>query len=361
MQGQRSHGGRAPPGTIDFSAPLNPLGPPGWILDAARRALEELGSYPDYEYSELRRALARVSGAQEELIVPLNGAAEAVPLLLAAIRPRVLAVFEPTFGDNKLHAWAAGVEYRAIPLRAEDGRYVLDQDYACKLLRSLKEPVLALLSNPNNPTGMLAAPATVAGLAECTPGILVVDEAFIRLSDRPDWSLQQSPPDNAVVVSSLTKDLAIPGVRLGYLVAGSPELARRIDAMRQPWNVNSIAAAVGIAAGRDTVRLQSYLEEARRVIAAERSRLAKGLEEAGFRVYESHAPYILARHDWLPHPQLNAVLHRRGIHVRDASSFHGLGPEYSRISVRLPEENNRLLEAVQSVAARFGGRGQLGV
>ncbi len=282
-------------------------------------------------------------------MIPLNGASEGIPLLLEALRPRRLLVVEPTFGDNALEAGAAGVEYTPVALELRGDSWLLDPDSLCMMPPDTLRGSLVLMSNPNNPTGLHVPPEGVEALAGCLGergAWLVVDEAFVRLSRRPDWSLAGRAPPNTLVLGSLTKDLAMPGLRLGYLVAHDRRVASLIDSARQPWNVNSIAAAVGEALAAYRREFDSYLQAARGLIVGEAPRILDSLKRLGLRAWWGGPPYILVYHPARRHPLLGEILDGMGVHVRDASSFHGLGPEYSRISVRLPGENSLLLEAL---------------
>jgi len=333
----RAHGGRPPPGTIDLSAPQNPLGPPHWALAAAERGARAAVRYPDYEYRDYRRAVHTLTGASPESIVPLNGSAEAVPLLLAALRPRRLVALEPTFGDHALQARALGVEY--VPVVWRPGTPPPVDEYC----RAASAPgTLGLASNPDNPHGGMLSPETVREMASCTSGVLHVDEAFIRLSDRPGWSLQRDPPPGVVVSGSLTKDLALPGARIGYLIVGDPGLARLLDDARQPWNVNTMAVEVAVEAAGDPGRFHRFLEEARSHARTLRERLLGVLRRAGLEAYESHAPYVLARGPG----GLHRCLAEAGFYTRDASTFTGLGEGWVRFSLpppRLAVELERVL------------------
>ncbi|MEB2835665.1 MAG: histidinol-phosphate aminotransferase family protein [Desulfurococcales archaeon] len=346
----RAHGGDAPRGTLDFSAPLNPLGPPAWLLEALTSALGGLAAYPRPSYERLREALAGLHpGLDPGMLVPLNGAAEALQLALLALAPRRLLVVEPTFGDNALQAGAAGVDYEPVLMRRGPQGWSLDPEALCMRPRERLTGALVLLSNPNNPTGHHAPPEELEALAGCLwerGAWLLVDEAFLRLSQRPHWSMASRAPPNTIVVGSLTKDLALPGLRLGYLVAHDRRVAATLDSARQPWNVNTLAAAAGEALAENRRLLAAHLEAARRLIAAEAPRILGGLRALGLTAWWGGPPFILVHHPSKPHPHLNRALHARGFHVRDASSFHGLGPEYSRISIRLPGENAALLEAL---------------
>ncbi|GAB6148605.1 pyridoxal phosphate-dependent aminotransferase [Stetteria hydrogenophila] len=349
----RSHGGRPPRGVLDFSTPLNPLGPPPRVAEAIRRlAVEASLSYPDYEYRRLREAIAGYYGLDPGRVVPLNGAAEALQLAVAAFKPAALVSVEPTFGDHGYTATGLGLPWVTLPLRLEGRGYRLDPALVCSLPRSLRRGSILLLSNPNNPTGSLAPARAVLEVAECMgEGVVLLDEAFIELAPGGQGcSLLGRAPGNVVVVRSLTKTLATPGLRAGFAYAEDERLARLLEAARQPWNVNTLAATVvedALTAGAREVR--AHVERARELVAVEAERLRRGLEALGLEAYESRAPFILVHHPRLRHPELQAELNRLGVHVRDASSFTYLTPRHSRVSVRTSSENRRLIEAFKAI------------
>ncbi|MEN2999500.1 MAG: histidinol-phosphate transaminase [Acidilobaceae archaeon] len=335
----RVHGGRAPEGTIDFSAPLNPLGPPARLVEI----LEELvksrsyARYPDHEYRELREALAEYYGLDEREVIPLNGAAEALNLLVDLLRPKVVITFEPTFGDHRAYLKALGMPWITLPLRRYRGEFRLEVELLCSMPRELREGSLVLLSNPNNPTGHLASREELEEVIECSHSLLV-DEAFADFAEGESMLGR-----GAFVARSLTKVLTIPGLRAGFLYA--PRVAKRVDAVRQPWNVNALAAAA-IARFFREGDMREFVKESVEALSREREFLSSGLSSLRLQVFPSRAPFLLMEHT-LPHPFLNSLLVKHGVYVRDASSFHYLTPYHSRVSVRLREENERLIEAMR--------------
>lgn len=356
----RFHGGRPPPGVIDFSTPLNPLGPPPPAVDAIKRlSLESASRYPDYEYRAFREAVAGYYNLDPSLVIPMNGAAEALQLALAALKPRALVTVEPTFGDHGFTARGLGIPWATVPLTLRGRAYELDPSIPCSLPRSLRDGALLLLSNPNNPTGSLASPRAVVEVAECFDGgVVVVDEAFMDLAPAEGYSLLPNPPGNVVVVRSLTKSLALPGLRVGFAYTENRRLAALLEAARQPWNVNTLAAAVvEEALGASVGETRRHIESSRRLVASEAARLAAELEGLGVAVYESRAPFLLVYHPQAAHPALQSELNARGVHVRDARSFTYLTRHHSRVSVRLPRENRVLVEAFRGALERLGGGG----
>lgn len=203
---------------------------------------------------------------------------------------------------------------------------------------------LLILCNPHNPTGRLLSPAEVLRLVDGTEATVVVDEAFIDLTDPGEaasvlpW-VGQRP--NLVVLRSLTKFYAMPGLRVGYAVAQA-EWVAALDRTRDPWSVGSLAQAAALAAFEDA----AYAARTRSWIHQERPFLAEALASLpGYAVAPPAANFILVR---CPGPTwaLQERLGPRGILVRDCRSFAGLTDRHMRLAVRSRAENLRLLEAL---------------
>jgi len=354
----RAHGGRAPEGVkYDFSVPVNPLGPPKTIERLIEEAVKTkvYARYPDYEYLKLRHAIAEFYGIEAENIVVLNGAAEGLNLLISCLRPELLIVFEPTFGDYRYLAYMLKIPIISIPYRERKDEFELDFDVAEHLAKHIKNRALILLSNPNNPTGAYVSPNIIENLARIYENaVLIVDEAFVELCE--DCSSSQhlvKRCENVVVLRSFTKTFAIPGLRLGYLYTHNKDVLEVIELCRQPWNVNSIATYVfSRALTHNASELREFIEYSKRVIAIEREFLTKRLSELGVIVYNSHAPYILLRHYEFTASKANEALTKLGIYIRDASTFPYLTPYHVRIAVKLRDENVRLIEAYKVIGIR---------
>ena len=346
----RIHGGRPPQGVIDFSTPVNPLGPPPELEDSIRSSLESGAhrAYPDYDYREFREAVSLFYDIEADRVVPLNGAGEALTLAIAAFKPDKLVTVEPTFGDHPRVIGFLGVKWITVPLREHMDGYELDPRVVCGVPRDMLRGSVILLSNPNNPTGHVSTPRAIAEIVECArDSVILVDEAFMDFAGREYSSLYMGL-DNVIVIRSLTKSLAVPGLRVGFAYAHSKNLALKLEAVRQPWNVNAIASAsIARVLGEEPERIKLHLERAREVIRAEGSWLAAQLRRLGLRVYGSSAPYMLIRHG-IPHPKLQRRLNSLGVHVRDASSFMYLTPYHSRVSIRLRRENEVLVRALEA-------------
>jgi len=353
----RVHGGRAPLGFHDFSTPLNPLGTPDFVEELVSEAvkLKVYRRYPDYEYRDLREAVSSFYGVSPESVIPLNGAAEALYLAVLAFRPRIVAAIEPTFGDHSALFRAIGIPEVSIILREVEDSFALPVD-TLSVLEKLPEESLLIFSNPNNPTGLLFRRSAVLKLAERFRGVVIVDEAFIELSDNPSESVLRDAEasENIIVVRSLTKTLAVPGLRMGFAVA-SRRLAELLEAARQPWNLNAVAAYVASKLLKEYgSELTKFLVKSRSVVISERSYLSAAMKTLRIRVYSSAAPYILARLSKTRLHEISSCLAEHRVVLRDASSFKSLTPYHFRASVKLRDENEILIEALRKCLQEAG-------
>jgi len=350
---RRTHGG-APPGLLDFSSPSNPLGPPADLINYVLGCAAEgvYSSYPTWLYRDLYESLSSFLGFDQEQLVPLNGAAEALSLAPLALHARSLVVVEPNFGDHEVMARALGIDLRRALLTREGSSFTLDVDDVIKEASQALKPLVVIISRPNNPTGYLAPISVIDDLSSRLPrgSILIVDEAFVDLSPGPALR----PREDLVILRSLTKAFSTPGLRLGVLATANLRLLEKFVSALQAWPVDSITACAFSRFLRDE-RARRHVEEGARLVQSERPRLSRGLRKAGAEVYEGEAPFVMIRHDAVQNPLFQQELVKRGIYVRDCSSFYGLGPLFSRVSVRTPPENDRLVRAVSEVLA-YGPR-----
>lgn len=348
----RHHGGTAPEGFLDFSAPLNPLGTPEvmrrLIAEAvAGRAYER---YPDYGYGRLRESIAEFYGVDPDCVLPLNGASEALYLLVLSQRPTALIAFEPTFGDHRCLSEALGLETVVALYRESGDRYEPPVDSLPRVDLPAGGRAMVVLSNPNNPTGALLTRSQLEHVLDTyADSVVLVDEAYRELchlcGDAGALELADSY-ENLVVVRSLTKAFAVPGLRIGFLYTTNARLLESIEASRPPWNVNSLVDEVFSRALREHPdELRSFLRLSRETVGSESRYLTSALRSVGLRVYEPSAPYVLVKHPGVPTAEVLRVLERRGVYLRDASRYPGLTPYHARISVRLRRENEVLVAA----------------
>ncbi|PTX64304.1 L-threonine O-3-phosphate decarboxylase [Melghirimyces profundicolus] len=354
--------GREAGSFLDFSANINPLGPPTGVLDILRRIWNDpecstLSRYPDPAARSLRSALAGRLGVDPEQVLIGNGGAELIDLLHSAARPRRVGVIHPSFAEYEAAARKRGQEI--VPLKTEWDRAFLPERKA--LLAWIREVDLAWVGHPNNPTGTrIPFEDLVAAAEEATRRgtVLAVDEAFLdflppgeEISLLP--RLEEFP--TTILFRSMTKFYAIPGLRLGYAVA-APEWIRKLAEWQIPWSVNGVAQEAGTAALGD----REFEEQTRSWLAEERPALARGLASLpGVDVLPGEANYLLLRvaenvGGPIPSRWLQRELGERGIMIRDGSTYPGLDGRYVRVAVRGRKENRRLLSAMEDALFRAG-------
>jgi histidinol-phosphate/aromatic aminotransferase/cobyric acid decarboxylase-like protein/adenosyl cobinamide kinase/adenosyl cobinamide phosphate guanylyltransferase len=327
------------PGDADHAVNVLAGGPPSWLREALHAALAggDLAAYPRED--DAVGALAALHGRGPDEIVPTNGAAQALWLLPAALRPRLAACVHPAFTETEAALHAHGVPVQRILTDPDDGFALRPQDVP-------GAADLVVVGNPASPSGTLMPAATLLALR--SPGrTVVVDEAFMDMVPGEPGSLVREAHDGVVVVRSLTKSLAIPGLRAGYAVAPRP-LAARLRAVRPPWSCNALALAALTALARRPEALARNAVRAQAERADLEARLA-GI--AGVQTWPAAANYVLVRvagHG----PSVMAHLRQAGIAIRPAASFPGLTADDLRLTARDPDANERLTRALAEAVAR---------
>ena len=337
----RRHGDRdVRPGDADHAVNVMAGGPPAWLRAALETALDgDARRYPREDAAIT--ALAALHRRDSTEIVPTNGAAEALWLMGPALRPGLAACVHPAFTEAEAGLHAHGVPVVRVQRDRERG-FALDPGAVPA------EADLVIAGNPASPSGTLDPAGALLALRR--PGrTVVVDEAFMDLVPGEPGSLAAEALDDVIVVRSLTKALAIPGLRVGYAVA-PVALADRLRAVRPPWSANVLALAALEAAAAHPAEMAAIAERA----AAERRDLAERLNAVpGVRVWPGAANFVLV--EVADGPRVVDALQQRSIAVRPAASFPGLGAGHLRITARDPQQNAALVavlaEAVAAVPA----------
>lgn len=327
------------PGDADHAVNVLAGGPPAWLRDALRKALDggALGAYPREDQAVA--ALAALHGRATGEIVPTNGAAQALWLLPAALRPRLAACVHPAFTETEAALRAHDIHVARIVCDPEDGFALRPRDIP-------DAADLVVVGNPASPSGALVPAATLLALRR--PGrTLVVDEAFMDMVPGEPASLVREAHDGVIVIRSLTKSLAIPGLRAGYAVA-PPPIADRLRAVRPPWSCNALALAALTALAR---RPEALAKNAVRAQAERTDLEARLAAIPGVRTWPAAANYVLVRVPGYG-PIVTAHLRDSGIAIRPAASFPGLTADDLRLTARGPEANARLARALAEAVAR---------
>ena len=332
------------PVKYDFSANLNPLGMPESVRKAAIEAIDRSGCYPDPFCSALTERLKEQWGVRGDMIVFGNGADDLIYRIVYGLKPKRAVIVTPTFTEYAAALENIDCEVIEHKLTEESG-FVLDVSVLDKLTDDVD---MLFLCSPNNPTGRLADPELLKQIAQkCERGIyLVLDECFIELSENGgSHSLKTADLGYyTIVLRAFTKTYAMAGLRLGYAVFGSKDSALSVSLAGQHWSVSTPAQAAGPAALDE----REYVEDAVKLISAEREYLSAGFRALGFKVYPSDANFILCSADSAEKVlHLENGLRAEGIAIRNCWNFSGLGERYFRIAVRPHSENEALISAAE--------------
>jgi cobyric acid synthase CobQ/L-threonine-O-3-phosphate decarboxylase len=327
-------------GLADHSANVNPLGFPPWLRQELSAAVSDLIHYPDPDNTALIEAAARRFAVEPAEVVCGNGTSELIQGLPALLGSRRVLVVEPGYVDYRRAAQLAGVEVAILTLTAAAG-FRLDETALTAAINAHRAD-LVYLGSPNNPTGTVVESAMLRRVCAAHPNVyLAVDEAFADFV--ADFSsLTRERPANAVVLRSLTKIYAVPGLRLGLAFA-APKIAARWRASLPPWTVNLFAQVVGAKALTDAHHHAATVA----AVTTWRNDLARELAALpNLTVIPGMANFLLCRH---PDAGLaNRLLRRHALAVRVCDDYPGLDATWFRVAVRAQDDNARLLAALRT-------------
>ena len=326
-------------GLIDFSANINPLGPPVWLRSLINREMENLVHYPDPCCQILKTALAEKWQASPNSIVLGNGANELIYALPRALQPSRILIPEPAYMDYAEAAASSDIKVTHV-----SGREDFSIDYEA-LGKELRADDLVFLGHPANPTGCFLDKRAVVEMAERNPATnFIIDEAFIDFVDQAETFINK-PTVNIVVIRSFTKFYAIPGIRLGALVS-SPETANKVIGQLPAWSVNHLAQVIGEKAIQDS----GFIQKSKDVTKELNESLFTDLQKIdGLSIFPSKANFFLCRLSEGPVDVVtlaDKLLNQHGIIIRNCQNYQGLGDRYFRVAVRNAVENEFLCEAL---------------
>lgn len=335
---------------IDFSANINPLGFPSWLREEVDKNISSLIHYPDINQKQFIKALAQYLRIPKEMILGGNGAGELLHLVPPVINPEQVIIPSPSFSEYASSCRSFNVN--TFPLLEEDN-FVPDYNKFRKKLSSLKGRNLVFIGQPNNPTGTLTAPELLTTLAKEHPDtIFCIDESFADFV--PSYISPAAEGNkmlkNIIVIRSMTKFYALPGLRIGYAIADS-KLISKIKMIQSPWSVNTLALTTGARAIEDN----EYRRQTVSTVTHLRDLLRSTLESFSWlKIFPSKANFILVKAIRGPAPKnLYNFLFERKILIRACSSFHGLDNRFFRIAVRRDTDIQILHKGLEEFSCTF--------
>lgn len=343
------HYGFLPQKLVDFSANINPLGPSIKVIKAITDNLWQISHYPDPDCTLIRQALSLHLNVPPDNLLVGNGTSELIYLLAETLNIRHALILPPAFSEYARAIFTRGGKVSQVKLNEEN-------DFSLpitELTKAIPEVEALFLCNPNNPTGSLISRGELKVILDTAVHFnrsVIVDEAFMDfVPEKENYSaltyLDNYP--NLIVLYSLTKILAIPGLRLG-VVAAANNLIKKLAQAKIPWSVNALAQI----AGKTGLEDEEYLMNTCRLVNQEKAFLSSRLNKLpGLRPLPGAANFLLIDITKTGYGvrELVQQLGLKGILVRDCTNFSGLSRPYIRIAVRGREENKALLAALQEI------------
>lgn len=333
---------------LDFSANINPLGYPPIVQEIIINRIQDIVHYPDVEQSELKEAAANYYGTNPENLMPGNGSVELINIVLEALRPSKTIIPSPTFSEYTLSCESRGIETVFINLRMNDFRF--DIELFDNIKDGITQHSLFIICNPNNPTGKLIQKQDLAIILkelQNKDSYLMLDEAFMDFVDVNQSMVRFIKEyDNLIILKSVTKFFALPGLRLGFVLA-CPELIKRFHTLKDPWNINTFAGFVGT----EVIKDKQYIDETRQYISQEKRRLWENLKSIpGIEPFYPEANFIFIKiAGEVKVSTLVESLMKKGILIRDCSNYRFLDESFFRVAVKSGQDNDILISALKEV------------
>lgn len=328
---------------LDFSANINPVGLPDFIRETLMASVDGIINYPDPDCTALREAISRHDHVPADCISCGNGGADLLFRLAYGLRPKKVLLPVPAFVEYEEAMTAAG---------AEMVYYFMGEDLEIHedVLDLMAEDIdLMILCNPSNPTGILTRRDLLVRILDqaVRKGIrLMIDECFLEICEKEEdftmrGYLEKNP--NLLILKSFTKLYAIPGLRLGYILSGDPELIEKVNRAGQAWPVSHIAQCVGVEA----LKRRDYRDQVVEITGRERDYMVGELSRLPIRLYPGRANYLFFRAPGIR--DLDLRLEQYGIMIRNCSNYVNLGEDYWRVAVKSHPENVRLVSALKEI------------
>lgn len=333
---------------VSFSANVNPLGISPKLKSTLSEQIDAIMSYPDREYTQLRKRIADYLHTDFENIIVGNGSTELISLFIQIKHPKKALIIGPTYSEYEREVSLGGGTTRYYRLE-EDQNFILD---IRKLEVELTADVdLLVICNPNNPTSTAISRNDMRKILDICKqkGIFVmVDETYVEFAE--DVYKITSVPltgyyNNIIILRGISKFFAAPGLRLGYAICGNVDLLKEINQRKNPWTINSLAAIAGEIMFSD----ENYIKDTRNLIAEERDRICKILDTCkNVRYYEPTANFILIKilKDDITSMDLFEAAIKKGLMIRDCSTFPFLNNKFIRICFMTPAANDALLNVI---------------
>ncbi len=334
-----------------FSANVNPLGISFLLKETLSSKIDAITSYPDREYTSLRKCIANYVSIDYNNIIVGNGSTELISLFIQIRKPKKALMIGPTYSEYEREVSLGGGRTHYYRLKEEDN-FTLDIE---DLNKSLNQDVdLLVICNPNNPTSSVITRKEMRKILDTCKqkGIYVmVDETYVEFDTNME-ELTSIPLteyyNNVIILRGTSKFFAAPGLRLGYAVCGNKDLITEIVQRQNPWTISTLAAIAGEIMFTD----HNYMIQTKELINRERERILSKLNTCPFiKVFPAHANFVLIKvlRDDVTSEDLFSATIQKGLMIRDCSNFPFLDNHYIRFCFMSPDKNDELVDTLLGI------------
>jgi len=335
--------GCEPAAIADMSSNVNPFGALSGLKDHLLLKMAAIESLPEADAATITALFAEHCDVTPENVAPGNGSTQLLYALPRALDTRSALIVGPTYADYASACLQQGVTPDYL-LAAEDDRFQVDLD---RLSSAAQNYDTVFTCNPNNPTGTMLPPETLAQIFAAAPDtVFIVDESYLPFAQEGRLSHETyGDLPNVVRMTSMSKIFKIPGLRIGFAIA-QPDIISRLQRFAMPWSVNSLACEAVAYILRNKTAANAFVEETQAFLVHERNRiLTRFAGSPHIHWYPSCTSFMLARLKGTHQaPPVCAELARHLILIRDCSNFMGLTDRHIRVSLKSTTENQRFID-----------------
>ncbi len=335
---------------IPYASNVNPLGFSPKAREALLNNIDAISSYPDRDYMSLRTSISKYCGCLPEQLILGNGTSDLIRLTAETIAPKKTLIVGPTYSEYARTATMFGSEVSTYMLKNLDD-FEMDVEM---FLKALNESIdLLVLCNPNNPTGKILTKEQMDTiLSRCLELniFVMVDETYIEfvrdVVSVSSVSLTRKY-DNLIVLRSVSKFFAAPGIRLGYAITSNEDFLNETSNHKIPWNINSYASVAGVM-----FEDEKYINLTKSLIQTERNLIYSALcSRKTIKVFKPEANFVLIK--LLKEDQTAGEVFdyciKKGFMIRDCTDYEGLGEKYVRFCFMKPEQNDNMVNTILEI------------
>ncbi|MGL4850511.1 MAG: pyridoxal phosphate-dependent aminotransferase [Clostridium sp.] len=330
----------------DFSSNINPFGASEKGKNKVIENIDKVSIYPDPEYIGLRKAISEYADCNKDNILLGGGATELIVSFVDCINPKKALILYPSYSEYEKDLKKIGCRIEKYFTKKEDDFKVDLEDFKKEIKE--KNYDLVIICNPNNPTGFCFKRSEIEEIIKSNENtFFMVDETYIEFTHKEIYSSASlvDKYKNLYVIRGTSKFFSTPGIRLGYGLIGNEEIKEKIKKALPLWNINILATIMGEEMFRDTEFIEKTLIHVKREI----KNLQERLKTVDYiRVYETKGNFVLCE---IKNGKESSLLYenlaKKGMIIRDCTSFEGLDKNFFRVCILRTEENERLIKALK--------------